>query len=347
MAASQQNPTYTVYIISETTKYNVTPALLSIDRSESDGQIAQRVNFEFRNVQVNNVWISSIFQAANRVFVYANDGTKNDEVFRGFLWERSYKSSMSDQVLKISAYDHLIYLQESEDSYYFSPRKGTDEIVKQICNNWNIKLEYTYNSMANRKIAARGKLYDILTADILDYTAWHTGDKYVIISEKDVMKIKLAGSNETVYHFIAGKNVESTTSGWTMDGVITQVLIIGKANEDGYEPIELAVPRNKDKYGTLQKILRRDEETELWQARGDATTILNESSEPKWEYTIAGPDIPWIRKGDKIIVDAGDINEKNLVVTAISRASDLKKSKMTITAEKLTKVTQAGMLDWW
>jgi hypothetical protein len=46
-------------------------------------------------------------------------------------------------------------------------------------------------------------------------------------------------------------------------------------------------------------------------------------------------------------VDAGDINENNLVVTDISRASDLKKSRMTITAERITKVTQAGMMDWW
>ena len=192
MAASKQNPTYTVYLISGNQKYNVTPALVSIDRTESEKQIAQRVTLQLMNMKVNGTWLSSIFQARNRVYIYANDGSKKEEVFRGFVWSRTYKSSNSDRELKYVCYDNLIYMQESEESLYFSAGQSTSAVFASICKKWEIALKYTYDSITHSKLPLRGNLYDIFTDDLLELVRKRTGNKYVILSEKDKKNPTLA-----------------------------------------------------------------------------------------------------------------------------------------------------------
>lgn len=324
-------PTYTVYIISDGKKYDVTPAIESLNRIDAEGQIAQRVNLQLTNAQVNGAHLSSILQPLNRVFIYANDGARQEEVFRGFLWDKNYKSSLTDHRLKVTAYDHLIYLQESEDVFFFSTGKSTEEIISHICQKWNIKLDYSYHNIVNGKLALSGRLYDMLTTDILDITKRQIGDYYSLISKKDTMIVRLAGDNTETYKFIAGENITSTTSYWTMEGVITQIVLVGKADDEGREPIDYVESRNAQKYGTLQKIQRRDENMDIWTAHAQVRLALMEHSEPTWEYEITAPDIPWIRKGDGMYIDAGDIVGRRLIVKAANRTSDNKTSKMTLT----------------
>lgn len=347
MAELNMNPTYTAYIISESKKYNVTPALISLDRIDAEGQIAQRVNLQLRNVQVDGVWLSSILKPVNRLFIYADDGTKKDEVFRGFLWDRTYKSSISDQELKVTAYDHLIYLQESEDTFYFSTGKSTEEIISSICRDWGIKLNYSYLNIVNGKMPLTGRIYDILTTDVLDVTKQQTGYHYALISEKDTMIVRTAGTNEVTYKFLATQNVSSATSSWTMEGVITQIVLVGSAGDDDREPVELVESRNVSKYGTLQKIDRKDQDLDIWSAHRDTRVSLMENSDPKYEYEITGPDIPWIRKGDGVFVDAGDINEKSLIVTAVNRSFDSKNAKMTLTMVDASTRIALLHVDWF
>lgn len=343
MAELNMNPTYTAYIVSGSKKYDITPAIIAIDRIDAEGQIAQRVNLQLRNVMVEGSMLSSILQPVNRLFVYADDGTKNDEVFRGFLWDRTYKSSIREQSLKVTAYDHLIYLQESEDTFYFSHGKTTEEIVSSICEQWGIKLDYSYQNIVNGKMPLTGSLYDILTADVLDETRIRTGYHYSVISEKDTMLVRTAGTNEVTYKFEEKNNVSSATSSWTMEGVVTQIVLIGKADDDDREKVEMVESRNVEKYGTLQKISRKDQDTNIWDAHAELRVSLMENSDPKHEYEITGPDIPWIRKGDGVYVDAGDINEKKLIVTAVNRSCDTKNANMTLTMVDVS--TKIGLLD--
>lgn len=330
MAASIEKPIYSVYIISGDTKYNVTKAVQVMDRTEPKGQIAQRVTLLLANVKVGDTWLSSLLKARNRVFVYANDGTKEDEVFRGYLWTRARNDSLSEREIRYTCYDNLIYFQESEDSLYFSSGKSTKSIVSTICSNWGIKLQYSYESITHAKLPLTGYLSDIFTEDILDQVKKRTKKKYVILSEKDTMVVKPVGSNSTIYHFIAGKNVTKTSSGWTMEGVITKVIITGKADDDDREPIEATVSGNTSEYGTLQKVQHRDENTSLADAKIEAQNTIDENGKPKWEYELSGPDIPWIRKGDKINVSAGEMTGYR-IITEVDR--DGKNNLMTLTLE--------------
>lgn len=331
MAASQAK--YFVYIVSGTTKYNVTNAVMGLDRSEPKGQIAQRVTIQLANVKAGEKRLSSILKARDRVFIRATDGTKDEEVFRGYIWSRVRNDSLTENEVQYVCYDNLIYFQESEDSLYFADGKSTKDIVSSVCEKWGIKLKYSYSSITHTKLPLRGFLADIFTEDILDVVKKRTKKKYVIQSEQDTMVVKPVGSNSTVYQFTAGKNVTKTSSGWTMDGVITKVIITGKAGKDDREPIEATISGKTSEYGTIQRIVRRSENTTLEDAKIEAQNTIDENGEPKWEYEISAPDIPWIRRGDKVYVNAGDIG-RHLIVTEINRTADKKTRGMTLTLER-------------
>lgn len=334
MNASKSNPVYSVYIVDGNTKYDITPTIISIELSDQKGQIAQRANITAINVQIGGSWLAGLLKVRQRVFIYADDGEKNDEVFRGFVWSRQYKSSLEARDITISCYDNLIYMQESEDYEYFSSGKSTKDVISSICSKWGIPLEYAYESITHDKLPLRGDLSNILTSDILDLVQDRTGKKYIIRSEKDTMKVLTVGANSTVYRLIYGQNTIQTYSECTMEGMTTKVIILGKAGEDDRSPIEATITQNSEQYGTMQKVINRTESTTLADAKKEAQNILNKNSSPKWEYETRGVNVPWIRKGDKVYINAGDIADQELIAVNIDRTIDAKGSTMTLTLER-------------
>lgn len=319
-AASTANPAYSVYIVSDGKKYNVTPILINLDMAESRNRISQSVTVQIMNVMVDGAWLSSVFDVRDRIYVYANTGAGSKEIFRGFIWDRDYRSSLTEREITLKCYDHLIYLQESESSEFFASGKSTKDIIGAICNEWGIKYEYDYESITHSKLVLRGSLSDIITSDVLDLVKDRTGKKYAITSAEDTMRIKTVGQNETVYKIVAGANAVSTKRNRTLDGCITKVVIYGKADKEDRLPVEASIVDGADKYGTLQKIITRSENETLEAAKEEATSILKENATPKWTYEVEAPDIPWIRKGDKVYVNAGDIQNKYLIVTELDRS---------------------------
>ena len=253
-------------------------------------------------------------------------------MFRGYLWTRARTDSLNDREIRYTCYDNLIYFQESEDSLYFSSGKSTKDVMSSICSKWGIKLQYSYESITHEKMPLRGCLADIFTEDILDLVKKRKKKKYVILSDKDTMVVRPVGSNSTIYRFEAGKNVIRTASGWTMDGIITKVVITGKADDDKREPIEATVSGKTSEYGTVQKLQSRNENTSLADAKIEAKNTIDENGEPKWEYEITAPDIPWIRRGDKIHVSAGELSGY-FITTDIDRTIDQKRREMALELE--------------
>lgn len=330
MKASPSNPIYSVYVDSKGTKYNLTPALLSLDISETNKQIAKSATVSVTNVMVGGKWLTGIIGVRDRVFIYANDGSGNKEVFRGIIWRRDYKSSLMDRELTFKCYDDLIFLQESEVSEFFESGKGTKDIISTIASQWGLKLSYEYESITHAKMVIRGTLSDVLISDILDPVKKQKGKDYVILSDQGTLYIRGVGQNSTVYRFVRGSNTISTTSKITMEGMITQVVILGKADKEDRRPVQATINENTGDYGTLQKIIDRGETT-LEEAEAEARNILKEHSTPSKEYEIVAPDVPWIRKGDKVYINAGDLADSYMIVTEVDRSISSRGKKMTLT----------------
>ena len=269
------------------------------------------------------------------MYVHADDGTTQDEVFRGFIWTRSYGASNDSKSLKLKCYDNLIYMQESEDYEFFASGRSTKDVVSSLCSKWGVKLDYSYSSITHSKLVLRGNLSDIFTSDILDLVKDQTGGKYVIRSEKDVMKVMPVGQNSTVYNLIRKENVIKTSSEHTMEGMVTKGVILGKEDENDRAPIEATELGLAKEYGTLQKVINKNDNTSLADAKKEAQSILKESGKPKWTYEVEAVDIPWIRKGDKVYVNAGDMYQLNCIVLGIDREIGNNGKTMTLTLENV------------
>ena len=163
------NSTYAVSIISKSTgiTYNVTKILLDLTLAENDGQISQCATVSFINLLYENTYLSSLINVMDRIFIYADDGEKKDEVFRGFVWERNYRSGLEKEITLV-CYDNLIYFQQSEDNDYFTAGQDTDDICGALCSKWGVELSYSYETISHPKLPVSGKLADIFTSDILD-----------------------------------------------------------------------------------------------------------------------------------------------------------------------------------
>ncbi len=333
MKASKENPLYSVAVFCDGKKYDLTSITTDIRTSESENQISVCVKVDMVNIKLKSgKLVSETINGRDRLYIYADDGDGAKEVFRGFVWQKPYREE-TERKLTIVAYDNLIYWQESEEYAYFSAGKSTKDVASSLCKKWGINLEYTYESITHKKLPLRGTMADIITSDLLDLAKDRTGKKYVIRSEQDTVKIMPVGSNEKVYKIQSSANAISTESEFTMDGIVTQVLILGKEDDDDRAPVEATVSGETDKYGTVKKIISRSENTTLSDAKKEANQILNKNGTPKWTYSTSGVDIPWIRKGDAVEVDAGDITFM-CIVTSIDRDISTREKRMSIEMEK-------------
>lgn len=306
---SVQCPEYKVAIIDQGgTRYDVTPVLVDLVLSEKDGEVAQKATITIANIQVDGKNFTSIVQVRCRVFVYADTGEKNGEIFRGFVWERPYRSD-KEKLLTLVCYDNLIYFQKSEDYQYFSPGLSTSSICNTLCSKWGVKLKYNTDSITHPKLPLRGRLSEIFLEDLLGEVRKKKGTKSVMRSIEDVVCIDKFGSNSTVYQFTRreGGNSLFTQSSVSMDNMITKVIILGKEDKDERAPVSATVAGNTGTYGTLQKVLTASTGTSLADAKAEANELLKDYGKPERGFTLAAVDVPWIRKGDKINVKAGDM----------------------------------------
>lgn len=151
-------------------------------------------------------------------------------------------------------------------------------------------------------------------------------------SVEDQIEIVTVGMNTLVYELKRKENVISTASEITMDGMITKVVILGTEDDDGKSAVETTVTGKTDLYGTLQKLQQKDEDTSVADARAEAEETIKEYGEPKHTFVVGATDIPWIRKGDKVKVYAGDM-DNYFIVTSISHSITSKSKTMSIDME--------------
>ena len=339
MKPTKENPEYTVVISMTETgeQFELTPILVSLELSHQKEQLAQCATLTLMNINYEGRWTNTMFRVRDRIFIYANDGERHEEVFRGWVWTVSYTSSGNDRELVLRCYDNLIYWQESEDSDFFPKGRTTQDVIQTIFDKWGVPLEYRYESITHDKLPLRGTLADIVTSDILDKVRKQTGKKFTVIMDGDKAVIRTLGDNEDFYRITAASRAIHTKSEQTMDGMTTKVVILGKSDDDKKTPVEAEVVGDTDKYGTLQKLQNRDEKTTLADAKQEAQSAIDENGQPKWDYELKCGDVPWVRRGDRINVSVGGIYESMMLILGIDRAISQKEKTMTLTMEAMKK----------
>lgn len=334
MEASKENPLYSVVIIQEGgDKYEVTPVVTAISLSHQKEQLAAQANLTLVNIPYGETYLNAMLAVRQRVFIYANDGERSEEVFRGFIWRIAYRSSVDTREFEVQCYDGLIYLQESEESAFFPSGWSTESILNSLLSDWGVSLSYKYQSITHGKLALRGALSDIIVSDVLDEAQKQTGKKYILSMEENSLVVRTAGDNASYYKIAQAGNAISTYEKTSMEGMKTKVVILGEGSDDAKTPILATVTGDVDKYGTLQALVDKDEEKTLSDMQAEAQSTLDEKGHPSKEYEVKCSDIPWVKKGDQVYIEAGSIDGKTLIVWSIERIISNTEKTMTLILE--------------
>lgn len=227
-----------------------------------------------------------------------NFETKKDEtIFSGIVWD-IIDSRQKRGMYTLVGKERTIYLEESEDEYLLPAGQTATQRIKRYCNDWGIPI----GSIANTGTALSKAVYrqqpilDMMLSDIKE-TAQKGGRLYKLRMQGKLDLVEI-GSNKTIWELQSVTEEKSKKR--TMSGAVTQVKVLGKAEDDKRSPIIGIYKKDTDKYGTLQKIVSDDKVKSASQGKAKARSMFMGASET---VNIRGIDINTIRAGDKVILD--------------------------------------------
>ena len=297
---------YDVELITEDgARYLLNDALLNLQWEEQISELAQRATLTVANAQTGSASLMDLMKINCIIRISGRWGEGEAVLFDGTIWEWQY-SNATNKELTITAYDRLIRLQQSKDFKYYSAGMTTQAIIGNICGDWNIPFEYKWNQNLTheKKVFSAERISDMIIG-LLDEVRQKTGEKYVVYFRDGQLQITGYGTNTTVYRFDP-ENTISTDNKLTINNLVTEVRILGKQNNDERRPLEDTITGDKS-FGVLREILLRDGSKTLDAVRAEAQTIIKKRGKPEEIIRINVPDLPFMRKGDKVEVNAGNL----------------------------------------
>jgi len=298
--------TYSVELITESgTRYLINEALVELQWEEQISELAQRATIKVSNMKIGNTFLMDIAKINCLIFIYADWGAGKTQVFDGTIWEWEYASATQKE-LTITAYDQMIRLQQSKDFKYFSAGMTTPNIISNICADWGITFSYQWaRQITHEKKTFSGNSISDMIISLLEEVKQKSGEKYIAYFKDGTFVVTGYGTNTDVYRFDF-LNTVSTDDKLTINNLVTRVKIIGKEDKSGRAPVEDTLIGDT-RFGVLQEIVRRDDNKKLSDVRSDAQTILKERGKPEETIQVEGPDVPFLRKGYKIEMGAGNL----------------------------------------
>lgn len=292
---------YVVALLADGSQLNLEPVAESIAWEENEKELAVRLNLKLRDIEYGGSQLASRISLCTLIYLYADWGAGRQEIFRGTVWEWSYPQ-IAGESITLTVYDNLFYLQKSTDSKYYAKGKTTKAIIEDICASWSITLgEYTAPDLAHQKILYKSKKISAMLLETLEDAKKLGGEQSVIRAAKGRMDVLKRGSNEDVYSFKADLNLIKTNDKYSMTNLVTRVLVLGKDDSKGRPKVEATVDGSTE-YGILQSVISKGS-TSLSEAKTEANELLEEKGKPTRTITLQAPDLPFLRKGDRIHVD--------------------------------------------
>ena len=317
MSINVMENTYSVTaVLQDGSTLKLDPAITQLSWQDPADEVAQRALLVLAQVKTDKGWLNSLMPICTAIMITANGA----EVFNGIVWEWEYESN-NKRVITLTCYDRFIYAQNSKTFAYFPEGKSTKDIVSKVCSDSGISCNYQWQSATHDKITFRGTYVADQIMDTLEDARKRLGQRYVATYAGDTLTIQAEAYNSTVYVFEATKSAMSTSERMTMDGLVTQVAIYGAETKDDRRQLEAIVP-GKTEYGTLQDVVLMTSSSKISEAKKDAQGILQEHGEPTRTITAEVPDVPEVRKGWKIKMNAGSLLGYYIVKGVTHNATD-------------------------
>ncbi|ADQ06517.1 conserved hypothetical protein [Caldicellulosiruptor hydrothermalis 108] len=321
---------YEVFLVTpQGERISLSPFLLDLSWEENEGELATRAEAEFRNVKLQNKWLHQWLALNSKVFIYSDWGSGLQEVFRGSIFVWRFRDD-SQATVGITAYDDLIYLAKSKDDRFYKAGMTAKGIIQDIARAWNIPLGTVQGP--NVKLAKqifRGDTLADMIFSVLEQAKKLGAGKWIVRSKQGKVDVIKVGSNNTVYCFTQDTNISSIEDQQDIEDLVTRVKIIGAEDKEGRAPV-VAKLDGKTQFGILQEIVYQRQYDNLSAAKTAAQEILKERGQPRRQRRVAAPDIPFLRKGDKVKIVAGTLNGYYIIS---SIAHDATNRTMTVEVE--------------
>ena len=289
---------YVEAVLSDGTQLHLQDVAENIAWEENENELAVRLNLTLRDVPYGSKRLSQVLSLCTAVFLFADWGEGQMEIFRGAVW-RWENSDIKDDQIVLTVYDMLFYLQKSKDSMYFTAGKSTMSIVNNIFSTWGITAGvYEGPNVIHQKIIYKSKTVASMLTETLNDAKKLGGGKGIIRAIQGRVHVLRYGTNKTVYSFRADSNLTQSRDVFDMTSLVTRVVIYGKEDTDGRPVVETTLV-GKVQYGILQDTQAKGSLT-LEEAKKKAQDTLDEKGEPKRSITLNSPDLPAVRKGDVI-----------------------------------------------
>ncbi len=323
--------TYDLEMLTETgTVYTLSSALTSMQWEDGKNELSQRGSFVFANSALGDSWLHAMAKIGCVLFVYSDWGEGRTLVYQGKIWEWTYSSGVQKE-LTIATYDNGKFLMQSKDSYYFSPGLDTKSILDTICTQWGVSLDYQWGQtmIHEKKIFDRESIAEMVLS-LLEEVSAHCQETPVCLWKEECLQITGQGENQMVYYLDNLRTI-STRDKRSVNDLVTRVKVMGTADDQGRSAVE-AVVDGDSSFGILQHILVRDSDKTLEDAKSEAETYLQDHSQPEEEITVVAVDLPFLRKGEKVKIQAGSLIGEFFVLAVCHNATQ---KQMTLTLERV------------
>lgn len=299
---------YKLMAITESgSQLDLTDYVESLGWEENDRELAARVSFTVHNAMTGQGQLASLLCIGCPIVVFVNTGGGFNEVLRGTV--KKWKPSLSDgdDKLELTCYDELYDLQDSQDNIYFAAGTGTQSAITKICGDWGIPIgSYQGPDVTHEKLVFNSESLSEILLNILDDAKKKGGSECFLRAVSGQVQVLKWGSNPSVYHF-GEDNTKLVSHEMDASGMVTRVKVLGQQDDDGRSSVEALVD-GQTQFGIRQKIYVRGSDKTLEEAQTAAQEILKEKGEAGESMSIQGPDVPYIRKGDTVHVQAGSMN---------------------------------------
>ncbi len=302
-------------------RIDLSPFLRTLSWEENDGELAVRLEAELQNQQIaNGKYIHQLVPLGGQFFLYSDWGTGLQEIFRGTVFDWDYRTDPLGH-FAITAYDQLIYLKSKDDRYY---KAGTTAkaIIQDIAKAWGIPLGIVQGpDTALAKQVFRGDTLADMIFSVLDQAKKRGTGKWIVRSKQGKIDIIRPGQNNPVYCFTHDTNVGSIQDRQDIEDLVTRVKIVGAEDKEGRAPV-VAQLDGRTEFGVLQEIVYQRQYDNLAAAKAAAQEILKERGQPRRQRKVPAPDLPFLRKGDKVKVVAGTLNGYYIVSSVAHDATN-------------------------
>lgn len=310
--------TYSLSLVTPVgSRLELTPFLRGLSWEENEGELAVRLEAELQNQQlVGGRWLHQAVPLGGQVILLADWGAGQQEIFRGTVFNWDYHTDPLGH-LTITAYDQLVYLAKSKDDRFYTAGQTARAIIQDIARAWNIPLgDVQGPATALAKQVFRGESLADMIFSVLDQAKQRGAGEWLVRSRQGRIDIIRTGANRPVYQFTADTNVSSVNDRQDIEDLVTRVRIIGAEDADGRAPV-IATLSGRTEFGTLQEVVYHRQHDTAAAAKSAAENILRERGQPRRGRSIHAPDLPFLRRGDRVRIAAGTLIG-NFTVTGVA-----------------------------